>query len=269
MKGLASMELQLIEVYIPTDRFEAFEKEIKAYEYIEKWHHQVSKQVQLVKIVLNKKQTEEILDFLEVNDDQTNELKVILYNISTYLPRIKQEVAPNEKEEENREIARASRHELYNVVQSSSRINLNYIWLLILSAIVATAGIVKDSAAIVIGAMVIAPLIGPFTAIAFSSILGDYQIIKKAVTTALLGLVIPISIAILFGVIFPLPSQSREFLARTNIELMDIVVAIAAGAAGALSFARRVSEALVGVMVSVALLPPSYCIRDDDWFCSV
>ncbi len=115
-----------------------------------------------------------------MNDDQTNELKVILYNISTYLPRIKQEVAPNEKEEENREIARASRHELYNVVQSSSRINLNYIWLLILSAIVATAGIVKDSAAIVIGAMVIAPLIGPFTAIAFSSILGDYQIIKKS-----------------------------------------------------------------------------------------
>ncbi|WP_235182886.1 TIGR00341 family protein [Gracilibacillus boraciitolerans] len=144
-------------------------------------------------------------------------------------------------------------------MHSSSKTSVNYIWMLVLSAGgVATAGIVKDSAAIVIGAMVIAPpLIGPFTALSFAATLGDYKLMKNSAMTSLYGLAIPIGIAIIFGFIFPLPINSDEFFARTNIELMDIVVALAAGTAGAMSFAKRVSEALVGVMVSVALLPPA------------
>ncbi|SER83943.1 TIGR00341 family protein [Gracilibacillus ureilyticus] len=253
------MELQLIEVYIPAERFTTFQQEIEAYNILAKWHSEISEEERLVKLLIDKKNTEEILDFLEVNDEHTQEIRAILYNISTYLPRIKIDKKDEERDEaeQQQEITRASRHELYNVVQSSSQASPNFIWLLILSAIVATAGIVKDSAAFVIGAMVIAPLIGPFTALSFSAILGDYKLMKRSVITSIYGLIIPIAIAIIFSVLFPLPVNSHEFLARTNIELMDIVVAIAAGTAGAMSFAKRVSEALVGVMVSVALLPPA------------
>ncbi|MFC4403137.1 TIGR00341 family protein [Gracilibacillus xinjiangensis] len=253
------MELQLIEVYIPVERFTAFQAEIEEYNILAKWHSKISDNEQLVKIIIDKRNTEEILDFLEVNDEKTQEIRAILYNISTYLPRLTTGEADDKKteEEKQKEITRASRHELYNVVQSSSRTSPTFIWLLILSAIVATAGIVKDSAAIVIGAMVIAPLIGPFTALSFSAILGDYKLMKRSVLTCISGLIIPIGIAMIFGLLFPLPINSHEFLARTNIELMDIVVAIAAGTAGAMSFAKRVSETLVGVMVSVALLPPA------------
>ncbi|WP_266095231.1 TIGR00341 family protein [Gracilibacillus oryzae] len=249
----------MIEVYIPTDRFTAFQKEIEEYSILAKWHSKVSDEEQLVKILIDKKNTEEILDFLEINNRNPKEIRALLYNISTYLPRIEPEEEDKEldEEEKQKEITRASRHELYNVVQTSSKASINFTWLLILSAIVATAGIVKDSAAIVIGAMVIAPLIGPFTALSFSAILGDYKLMRRSVLTSLFGLAVPIGIAVIFGFLFPLPINSHEFLARTNIELMDIVVAIAAGTAGAMSFAKRVSETLVGVMVSVALLPPA------------
>ncbi|SFL41339.1 TIGR00341 family protein [Gracilibacillus orientalis] len=255
------MELQLIEVYIPVHRFERFLREVEEYHVIEKWYTQISEEEQLVKILIEKKYAEEILDFLEVNDRGQEDIRALLYNISTYIPRIEVEEEEDQEEEDpeekQKEITRASRHELYNVVQSSSTSNVNYIWMLLLSSVVATAGIVKDSAAIVIGAMVIAPLIGPFTALAFAATLGDYNLMKRSVLTCLYGLVIPIVIAIIFGLIFNLPINSDEFLARTNIGLMDIVVALAAGTAGAMSFAKRVSEALVGVMVSVALLPPA------------
>jgi len=252
------MDLQLIEVYIPTPRFDDFLNEIEKFDFVKKWHTTISEEEQLIKILINKKNTEEILDFLEVNDPNQDEVQALLYNISTYIPRVEEESnAEKYKEEEQKEITRASRHELYNVVHSSSRTSINYIWMLILSAVVATAGIVKDSAAIVIGAMVIAPLIGPFTALAFAATLGDFQLMKRSILTSLYGILIPIGIALIVGLIFSLPVDSAEFIARTNIELMDIVVAIAAGTAGALSFAKRVSEALVGVMVSVALLPPA------------
>ncbi|UOQ46763.1 TIGR00341 family protein [Gracilibacillus caseinilyticus] len=254
------MELQLIEVYIPNNRFDQFLIEIQDFDFIEKWHTPVSETQQLVKILIEKKNTEKILDFLEMNDRGEQEIRALLYNISTYIPRMEQdeeEEKDQDPEEKENEITRASRHELYNVVQSSSKASVNFIWMLLLSAVVATAGIVKDSAAIVIGAMVIAPLIGPFTALSFAAILGDYHLMKRSALTSLFGLAIPITIAIIFGFLFPLPLHSDEFLARTNIEFMDIVVALAAGTAGALSFAKRVSEALVGVMVSVALLPPA------------
>ncbi|WP_163580592.1 TIGR00341 family protein [Gracilibacillus saliphilus] len=254
------MELQLIEVYIPAHRFERFLNEVEEYHVIEKWYTKISEQEQLVKILIEKKYAEEILDFLEVNDRGQENIRALLYNISTYVPRIEVDEEEEEKEdpeEKQKEITRASRHELYNVVQSSSTSSVNYLWMLLLSSVVATAGIVKDSPAIVIGAMVIAPLIGPFTALAFAATLGDYNLMKRSILTCLYGLAIPVGIAVIFGLLFTLPVHSDEFLARTNIELMDIVVALAAGTAGAMSFAKRVSEALVGVMVSVALLPPA------------
>lgn len=264
------MELQLIEVYIPNDKLDHFQEKIADFTIISHWHTRISDQEQVFKLLIDKKHAETILNFLELDSKYDEEMRALLYNISTYIPRVEEEVEeekdPLEKEEE---VLRASRHELYNVVHSSSLINKNFTWMLVLSAIVATAGIVKNSAAVVIGAMVIAPLIGPYTALSFAAVLGDYKIMRRSFGTAVFGLAVPILISILFGMLFDLPLDSSEFRARTNIEMMDIILALAAGTAGALSFAKRVSEALVGVMVSVALLPPAVVfgmiIGDGQW----
>ncbi|GGM39923.1 hypothetical protein GCM10011351_27580 [Paraliobacillus quinghaiensis] len=257
------MELQLIEVYIPNDKIDHFQEKLEEFSIISHWHTRISDQEQVFKLLIQKKHAENILNFLEMDSKYDEEMRALLYNISTYVPRIEEDDEENKSKEEKvekeskEEVLRASRHELYNVVHSASQINSNFTWMLVLSAIVATAGIVKNSAAVVIGAMVIAPLIGPYTSLSFAAVLGDYKLMRRSVITALYGLALPIVISILFGIIFELPLDSREFQARTNIELMDIILALAAGAAGALSFAKRVSEALVGVMVSVALLPPT------------
>lgn len=253
------MELQLIEVYLPKNALKSFTNRLEDFPIVTHWHTSESDKEELVRILVKTKNAEEILNFLEVDAKYNDNLHALLYNIHTYIPRIEEDEEEEKNKEKNKkaELIRASRHELYNVVHSSSKINKSFTWFLVLSALVATAGIIKNSPAIVIGAMVIAPLIGPFTSLAFASILGDYKLMRQSVITSLYGLAVPLIIAGLFGFFFDLPMASDEFQARTNIEVLDIAVALAAGAAGALSFIKRVSEALVGVMVSVALLPPT------------
>ncbi|SDC36141.1 TIGR00341 family protein [Pelagirhabdus alkalitolerans] len=255
------MELQLIEVYIPNDKVDNFNDRLDSFDIVSEWASRATDQMHLYKLLIEKQHTEEILDFLETEANYDDKMQAILYDISTYLPREKieekEEEAKLTEEEKKAEVTRASRQELYHVVDSASHFTTNFRWMLILSAIVATVGIVKDSAAVVIGAMVIAPLIGPFTSLAFSAVLGDRKVMLRSSATASVGILLPLSIAIVFGFLFDIPVDSDEFSARLNVEFMDIILALAAGAAGALSFVKRVSEALVGVMVSVALLPPT------------
>ncbi|WP_153461636.1 TIGR00341 family protein [Sediminibacillus terrae] len=255
------MKLQLIEVYLPKKSMENFHRQLQELPIVTHWHSNESEKYSLVRVLVKASDSEEILNFLELNAEHNDEIKALLFNLPAYIPRIAEEDdTAEEKEEEassHAELIRASRQELYNVVHSSSEITMSFTWFLLLSSVVATVGIIKDSPAIVIGAMVIAPLIGPFTSSAFASVLGDYQLMRQSVITSLYGLMIPLLIAASFGFFFPLPANSQEFLSRTDIQIIDIAVALAAGAAGALSFIKRASEALVGVMVSVALLPPA------------
>ncbi|MGM0522945.1 MAG: TIGR00341 family protein [Bacillota bacterium] len=260
------MELQMIEIYVPNKDVEAFKEKAEEFRVINVWRTRTNDQISLFKVLVEKQYTEDILDFLETEHAFSEELHAFLYDISTYLPRIdeeeqEQKKAENkeeaEEEDDSVEITRASRHELYNVVESASHFSVNYRWMLVLSSLIAAAGLINDSAAVVIGAMVIAPLIGPFTALSFAALLGDLKLMRRSLLTSTLGILIPLAIAIGFGVIFGAPLSSTEFLSRTEVSIMDIIIALAAGSAGALSFVKRVSEALVGVMVSVALLPPT------------
>jgi uncharacterized hydrophobic protein (TIGR00341 family) len=256
------MTLQLIEVYLPKGTFPAFNTDLEDFNIISHWTSHESTDYTLIRILVETKNSEDILNYLEKASSRNEQLKALLFSLQTYIPHLKDEKEVLEKngldeKSKKQELIRASRHELYSVVHSSSEINKSFSWFLFLSALVATAGIIKNSPAIVIGAMVIAPLIGPFTAVSFASVLGDYKLMKQSFLTSLYGLAIPLGVAILFGYFFKLPANSQEFLSRTNIELIDIVAALASGAAGAISFLKRVSEALVGVMVSVALLPPT------------
>lgn len=252
----------MIEIYVPNKDADTFKEKAEEFKVINVWRTRTNDQISLFKVLVEKQYTEDILDFLETEHAFSEELHAFLYDISTYLPRIDEETEDQAEEEEEEkddsvEITRASRHELYNVVESASHFSVNYRWMLVLSSLVAAAGLINDSAAVVIGAMVIAPLIGPFTALSFAALLGDLKLMRRSLLTSTLGVLIPLVIAIGFGVIFGAPLSSTEFLSRTEVSIMDIIIALAAGSAGALSFVKRVSEALVGVMVSVALLPPT------------
>jgi len=254
------MSIQLIEVYTPTFYIDDLNSSLSNFPIIYDWiTNETDGNDTLLKIFVKSEDTEEVLNYLESISDKHHDFHVFLYPVQTYIPDLNEWRRTDNKEEEKKEkeFIRASRHELYTIVRTSSETRWSYIWFIILSAIVATVGIVKNSAATVIGAMVIAPLIGPFVASAFACVLGDYKLLFRSLLTSIYGLSIPLAIAATFGYFFPLPINSTEFLSRTNIIFIDILAALASGAAGAISFVKQLHGTLVGVMVSIALLPPT------------
>lgn len=245
------MTLQLLEIYAPMDFLNMEEIERK-FPVVSFWISEEAADQKLTRILVDTNDVEPILDYLEELPGGMDTYQVILLPVRTYLPREEEK-----QEEQEKALQRASRHELYTAVEESSQTSISYILFIVFSSLIAAIGIIKNSPAIVIGAMVIAPIIGPVTAVSFASILGDFKLIRKSMLTSLFGLSIPIVIATLFSLLFSPPIYSDEFLSRTDIQIIDVIVALASGAAGALSFIKRNEGALVGVMVSVALLPPA------------
>jgi len=159
---------------------------------------------------------------------------------------------------------RATREELYTQIEKGARIDDNFLLLTFLSTTVASIGLIEDNVAVVIGAMVIAPLLGPVIALAFASTLGDRRLLGAATRTALVGLGGAFLLSVGIGLIWPVDIArgeilvgSTEILARTDVGLDGVAIALAAGAAAVLSLTTGLSSTLVGVMVAVALLPPT------------
>lgn len=151
----------------------------------------------------------------------------------------------------------ALREEIYQDVASGAHLNSNFVALSVLSAIVAAMGLNADNVAVVIGAMVIAPLLGPLLAFSFGSALGDLTLMLRAAGTALAGVTIGIVTTLILSQIIPVNIDSNELTSRTIVGLDSVALALASGAAAALSIVSGLSSTLVGVMVAVALLPPS------------
>ncbi len=127
----------------------------------------------------------------------------------------------------------------------------------VLSAVVACYGLLEDSSAVVIGAMVIATLLGPIIGIALALVDGDNGLLRKALLAEATGAFAVLLIAILIGAIQHDAPLTNEILSRTKPRLFDLIIALAGGAAGAYATASpRLSAGLVGVAIATALVPP-------------
>jgi len=153
-----------------------------------------------------------------------------------------------------------SRDELYADVSRGAEISTSFILLVIFSTIVAGIGLIENNVAVVIGAMVIAPLLGPNLALALSTALGDLDLMANALKTMVAGFLIALllsfSLGLAWGTFWPDELNSPELLSRTIVGFDSIALALVSGAAAVLSLASGISSVLVGVMVAVALLPP-------------
>jgi uncharacterized hydrophobic protein (TIGR00341 family) len=129
--------------------------------------------------------------------------------------------------------------------------------MVIMSAVVAT-GMIRDNVAVIIGAMVIAPLLGPNVALSLATTLGDGKLAQRAALVNLWGLGTAVVFSIIVGYVLSFQTNllSTEVFARTQVNLSDIGLALASGIAGALSFTTGAPAAVIGVMVAVALMPP-------------
>ncbi len=128
--------------------------------------------------------------------------------------------------------------------------------MVVLSAIVTMVGLLRDDVAVLIGAMVIAPFLGPNVALALATTLGDASLARKALKMNLTGLLIASGFAVAAGALLPIDPDIPAILARTRIGFEDIILALAAGSAGTFAFTSGASGTIIGVMVAVALMPP-------------
>ena len=126
-----------------------------------------------------------------------------------------------------------------------------------LAAIIAGYGLLADSAAVVIGAMLVAMMLGPISGIALAFIDNRWILFRTAFTTLVLGVAMIYSIGFMLGLININLPITQEILSRTQPTIMDLMIALAGGAAGAFAaVSPRLSVAVVGVAVATALVPP-------------
>lgn len=194
-----------------------------------------------------------VVDALQSLLGAAENTRILILPVDAILPR------PPEEEEETKkhQAVAATREELYSQIAKGARLDSNFLLLTFLSTIVAAIGLAEDNVAVVVGAMVIAPLLGPNIALAFGTSLGDGDLMWQALKTNFAGLTLALLLAFVIGAIWPVDLASKEILARTEVRIDSVVLALASGAAAVLSLTTGLSATLVGVMVAVALLPPT------------
>jgi len=206
---------------------------------------------QLMRLVVTDDKVQEVLDSLQGVLGAQTYAKLLVYPIEISLPK------QTEEQEEKESKATQARESLYKEVQKNSRLDMNYLVLVLLSTIVAAIGLIENNVAVVIGAMVIAPLLGPNLAFGLGTALGDLSLMKNSLKTLFAGVLLAVSISVILGIVWPFPITSPELISRTDAGLDSIALAFASGAAAALSISTGLPSVLVGVMVAVALLPPA------------
>ncbi|PZV14143.1 MAG: TIGR00341 family protein [Leptolyngbya sp.] len=135
--------------------------------------------------------------------------------------------------------------------------SLSFFVMLTLSGIISSLGLLAGSTATVIGAMIIAPLMGPIIGIAYAIAVSNRRLMKRAGLTLLWGTLATVFSSALIASLIGLQVLTDEILLRTEPTLIDLMVAMAAGAAGAFAKSRKhVADAFPGVAIAVALVPP-------------
>lgn len=142
-------------------------------------------------------------------------------------------------------------------VAEGARWRVDFFTMLGLAAVLATLGLLLNSPAVIIGAMLVAPLMAAIVGLGLGIVEGDSYLLRTAAVTSLRGVLLAVGIGLILGLTIPGAQPTAEILSRTQPSLLDLGVALASGAAGAYALCRKsVSAALAGVAIAAALVPP-------------
>lgn len=259
------MGLRLIELTLPEWEEGALARAMEELHVIDMWHLRGQEGRVAAKLLVHSEDVEATLDRLEESFGKAEAFRVVVLEAEATVPRPQPDDQTHEQatgEEPKRAgRSRISVEELRADVVDMVKMTPVALVLTGIAAIVAAIGLMRDSAAIVIGSMVIAPLLGPNVGLALSATLADTKLGREAVTSAAARLLLVAVFAFAIGFAIPFDAtSSAQLAARGKVTLSDVALGLAVGGAGVLSVTTGLSAALVGVMVAVALLPPLVAI---------
>ncbi|WP_036945624.1 TIGR00341 family protein [Pseudanabaena sp. PCC 6802] len=140
---------------------------------------------------------------------------------------------------------------------AESTLDVPYLVLIVSSCAIATFGLLSNSAAVIIGAMVIAPLMLPIRGLAFGALVGDTQLFRRGLVAVTAGTLLALVISWGIGLLISLPSYGSEILARSKPNLLDLGIAVVAGGISGYAMVQpKISASLAGTAIAVALMPP-------------
>jgi uncharacterized hydrophobic protein (TIGR00271 family) len=153
---------------------------------------------------------------------------------------------------------REGRVDLFERLHQGSRGGADFIVLMAVATAIASLGLIQNSGAVVIGAMLVAPLMTPMIGAGMGLVQGNLVMVENAGRSILQGFLLALGIGFGLGLVTPvMPALNEELLARVNPNLLDLAIALLSGAAGAYALARPgLLAALPGVAIAAALVPP-------------
>lgn len=252
------MGLRIVEIVAPSDLASAIRKAFAEHPPIDVWsvaeNEEGGRRVAM-RALVDPDYQQDTLDALQDALTGAEGWRILLLPLDAALPKPERD----EEQEKTRERRRraSSREVLYHQIEKGAETDDNYLLFVALSTVVAGAALATNNVAVLIGAMVIAPFLGPNLAFAFGVALGDRDLMRKSAWTLAIGFAAALILSIFGGAVLPLDLDAKELIDRTRIGLDGVAVALASGACAALALTSGTGASLVGVMVAVALLPPA------------
>ncbi|MBZ0302287.1 MAG: TIGR00341 family protein [Anaerolineae bacterium] len=154
-------------------------------------------------------------------------------------------------------LAEAEQDQIIWSAQDTASPSLDYFVLLIVASFLASLGLLLDSGAVVIGAMLVAPLMGPIVSFGVGLCTARFRLLRQSIVTVILGVMVAFLVGFTIGKIAPLDAPTKELVGRGFPSILDAGVALGAGFIAAYATARRgIPAALAGVAIAAALVPP-------------
>lgn len=250
------MALRLLEVYINREREKDLKALLKDLPLLDIWFDRLSEGQTITRLLLPAGQTEEVLDLLENSFTGQEGFRVVILSPEATIPRPEEKAEEQEAEQAAKTPERISMEELYQKMADVSVPSTKYVLMSVIATVVAAIGLLSDDMAVIIGSMVISPLLGPYMALSLATTLADSKLAFKSTATNAAGFFIVLIISVGIGFFIGADPALTQIAARSNVSHYFIFLALASGVAGAYSLTSDVPEALVGVLVAVAMLPP-------------
>lgn len=254
------MPLRLIEICAPDGRKDDIGEIARKHNALDVWHGvRNTDHRRPVRILVSLDDQQKLMDDLHQALAPEKNWRMNIYQVEATVPEPGKGREREEAHEHAGTLVRGTltREELYDDLEDAARLDVNFILFILLSTIVCALALIEDSIAAVVGAMVIAPLLGPNLTLAFGASLGDRDLIIKSALTNFGAILLTFALSFMAGWLLPVSLDSRELLLRTEPGFQNLAFALASGAAAALSLTTGASMAFVEIMVAVALMPPA------------